>query len=62
MLLRGMKLGSGCMIVSVSGRATPADVELLLELGIQSLQKGPNLSTELRRLVERVRPPRRLGR
>jgi serine/threonine protein kinase len=62
MLLRGMKLGSACMIVSVSGRATPADVELLQQLGIQSLQKGPNLSTELRRLVERVRPPRRLGR
>jgi serine/threonine protein kinase len=62
MLLRGMKLGSACMIVSVSGRATPADVELLQQLGIQSLEKGPNLSAELRRLVERVRPPRRLGR
>ena len=50
------------MIVSVSGRATPADVELLQQLGVQSLEKGPHLSTELRRLVERVRPPRRLGR
>jgi serine/threonine protein kinase len=62
MLLRGMKLGDACMIVSVSGRATPADVELLQQLGVQSLEKGPLLSTELRRLVERLRPPRRLGR
>lgn len=62
MLLRGMKLGEACMIVSVSGRATPADVELLEQLGVQSLEKGPDLSSELRRLVERVRPPRRLGR
>jgi serine/threonine protein kinase len=62
MLLRGMKLGEACMIVSVSGRATPADVELLEQLGVQSLEKGPGLSGELRRLVERVRPPRRLGR
>ena len=62
MLLRGMKLGDACMIVSVSGRATAADVELLQQLGVQSLEKGPNLSAELRRLVERVRPPKRLGR
>ncbi|HTB76862.1 MAG TPA: serine/threonine-protein kinase [Polyangiaceae bacterium] len=62
MLLRGMKLGDACMIVSVSGRATPADVELLQQLGVQSLQKGPHLSAELRRLVERLRPRKRLGR
>jgi serine/threonine protein kinase len=62
MLLRGMKLGDACMIVSVSGRATPADVELLQQLGVQSLEKGPHLSTELQRLVQRVRPPKRLGR
>jgi eukaryotic-like serine/threonine-protein kinase len=62
MLLRGMKLGAACMIVSVSGRATPADVELLQQLGVQSLEKGPQLSRELQRLVERIRPPRRLDR
>ncbi len=64
MLLRGMKLGDACVIVSVSGRATPADVELLQQLGVRSLEKGPNLSSELRRLVDRVRPSssRRLGR
>ena len=62
MLLRGMKLGQACMIVSVSGKATPADVDLLQQLGVQSLEKGEHLAAELRRLVERVRPPRRLGR
>jgi eukaryotic-like serine/threonine-protein kinase len=62
MLLRGMKLGDACMIVSVSARATPADVELLQQLGVQFLEKGPRLATELRRLVERVGPHTRLDR
>ncbi len=62
MLLRGMKLGDACMIVSVSGRATPADVDLLRALGVQSLEKGPKLAAELRSLVERIRPGKRLGR
>jgi serine/threonine-protein kinase len=57
MLLRGMHLGDGCMIVSVSGRATRADVELLQELGVESLTKGPELMKELVELVQRVRPP-----
>jgi CheY-like chemotaxis protein len=34
MLLRGMQLGDGGMIVSISGRATRADVELLQQLGV----------------------------
>jgi serine/threonine-protein kinase len=66
MLLRGMKLGDGCMIVSVSGRATRADVELLQQLGVRSLEKGPSLMAELVALVQAVhvqgvqgmRPPR----
>jgi serine/threonine-protein kinase len=58
MLLRGMRLGDGCMIVSVSGRATPADVELLRQLGVQSLEKGPSLMTELVELVKRMQPQR----
>jgi CheY-like chemotaxis protein len=62
MLLRGMKLGDACMIVSVSGRATPADIDLLQALGVQSLEKGPRLAAELRSLVERIRPGKRLGR
>lgn len=58
MLLRGMQLGSACMIVSVSGRATKADVELLQQLGVRSLEKGPALTTELVELVRRMRPAR----
>jgi serine/threonine protein kinase len=56
MLLRGMQLGDACMIVSVSGRATKADVELLQMLGVQSLEKGPALMNQLVQLVHRVRP------
>jgi serine/threonine-protein kinase len=58
MLLRGMQLGDRCAIVSVSARATRADVELLQQLGVRSLEKGPSLMTELASLVERMRPPR----
>jgi serine/threonine protein kinase len=58
MLLRGMELGDGCMIVSVSGRATRADVELLQQLGVRSLEKGPTLMTELAALVRSIRPHR----
>ncbi len=58
MLLRGMQLGDACMIVSISGRATKADVELLQMLGVQSLEKGPTLMGELVALVHRVRPGR----
>ena len=55
MLLRGMQLGDACMIVSVSGRATKADVELLQLLGVQSLEKGPALMKELVQLVQGMR-------
>jgi serine/threonine protein kinase len=55
MLLRGMQLGDACQIVSVSGRATRADVELLEQLGVRSLQKGPALMSELAELVGRMR-------
>jgi serine/threonine-protein kinase len=55
MLLRGMRLGDACMIVSVSGRATRADVELLQQLGVRSLEKGPGLMTEMAELVKRMR-------
>lgn len=58
MLLRGKQLGDACMIVSVSGRATRADVELLQQLGVRSLEKGPALATELVQLVQRMRPAR----
>ncbi|HEX8795276.1 MAG TPA: serine/threonine-protein kinase [Polyangiaceae bacterium] len=58
MLLRGMQLGSACMIVSVSGRATKADVELLQQLGVRSLEKGPALMNDLVGLVQRMRPAR----
>lgn len=58
MLLRGMQLGSACMIVSVSGRATKADVELLQQLGVRSLEKGPTLMNDLVELVQRMRPAR----
>jgi DNA-binding response OmpR family regulator len=56
MLLRGMKLGDACLIVSISSRATRADVELLQQLGVRSLDKGPALMTEIVKLVERIRP------
>jgi serine/threonine-protein kinase len=56
MLLRGMDLGDACMIVSVSGRATKADVELLQMLGVRSLEKGPTLMAELVALVQKIRP------
>jgi serine/threonine protein kinase len=58
MLLRGMQLGSSCMIVSVSGRATKADVELLQQLGVRSLEKGPALMSELVQIVQKMRPGR----
>ena len=58
MLLRGMQLGDACLIVSVSGRAPKADVELLQMLGVESLEKGPALMNELVQLVHRVRPAR----
>ena len=58
MLLRGMQLGAACMIVSVSGRATKADVELLQQLGVRSLEKGPALMKDLVELVQRMRPAR----
>ncbi len=58
MLLRGMQLGEACMVVSVSGRATKADVELLQQLGVRSLEKGPELMTQLVELVKRMRPGR----
>jgi serine/threonine protein kinase len=58
MLLRGMQLGDGCMIVSISARATRADVELLQQLGVRSLEKGPALMTELVTLVQGMRPAR----
>jgi serine/threonine-protein kinase len=56
MLLRGMQLGDACNIVSVSGRATRADVELLQQLGVRSLEKGPGLMAELLELVRKMRP------
>jgi serine/threonine-protein kinase len=58
MLLRGMQLGEACMVVSVSGRATKADVELLQQLGVRSLEKGPALMDELVALVKKMRPGR----
>lgn len=58
MLLRGMQLGSDCMVVSVSGRATPADVVLLEQLGVRSLDKGPTLMTDLVGIVQEMRPAR----
>jgi len=56
MLVRGMQLGDACMIVSVSGRATRADVELLTQLGVRSIQKGPSVMNELVQLVQQMRP------
>ena len=56
MLLRGMRLGDACLIVSVSGRATKADVELLQQLGVRSLEKGPELMTQLAAIIDRIRP------
>jgi serine/threonine-protein kinase len=58
MLLRGMDLGHSCMIVSVSGRATRADVELLQQLGVRSLEKGPRLMAELVALIQGMRASR----
>ena len=58
MLLRGMELGRDCMVVSVSGRATRADVELLQQLGVRSLEKGPSLMGELVGLIREIRPGR----
>jgi CheY-like chemotaxis protein len=58
MLLGGMQLGSDCMVVSVSGRATPADVVLLEQLGVRSLDKGPTLMTDLVGIVKEMRPAR----
>jgi eukaryotic-like serine/threonine-protein kinase len=56
MLLRGMRLGDACLIISVSGRATKADVELLQQLGVRSLEKGPELVTQLAEIIGRIRP------
>jgi serine/threonine protein kinase len=56
MLLRGMRLGDACLIVSISSRATRADVELLQQLGVRSLEKGPALVSQLAEIIERIRP------
>ena len=53
-----MQLGDACRIVSVSGRATRADVELLQQLGVRSLEKGPSLMEELVHIVQHMRPAR----
>ncbi len=58
MLLRGMRLGDACMIVSVSARATRADVELLQQLGVRSLEKGASLMVQLVELIQRMRSGR----
>jgi serine/threonine-protein kinase len=58
MLLREMELGDSCNIVSISGRATPADIELLQQLGVRSIEKGPNLMKELVDLVKGMLPSR----
>ena len=58
MLLRGMQLGSDCMVVSVSGRATAADVVLLEQLGVRALGKGPTLMTDLVGIIKEMRPAR----
>lgn len=58
MLLRGMQLGRDCMVVSVSGRATRADVELLKQLGVRSYEKGPSLMSDLIGLIHEMRPAR----
>ena len=58
MLLRGMQLGSDCRVVSVSGRATPADVVLLEQLGVRSLDKGPTLMADVVAVIEEMRPAR----
>jgi CheY-like chemotaxis protein len=55
MLLRGMQLGDACTIVSVSARATPADVDLLEQLGVRSMGKGPTLMNDLAQLVSKIR-------
>jgi CheY-like chemotaxis protein len=62
MILRGMDLGDGCMIVSITARATRADVELLEQLGVRTLEKGPHLMEELVGIIRRMRPqPSRPG-
>jgi eukaryotic-like serine/threonine-protein kinase len=58
MLLRGMQLGDRCMIVSVTGRATRADIDLLQQLGVRTMQKGPTLVSELADVVHAMRPSR----
>jgi serine/threonine protein kinase len=58
MLLRGMQLGHDCVVVSVSGRATRADVELLQQLGVRSFEKGPALMSDLVGLIHEIRPSR----
>jgi serine/threonine-protein kinase len=55
MTLRGMRLGNACVIVSIARRATAADVELLRQLGVRPLAKGPRLMEELIGLVEKMR-------
>ena len=61
MLLRGMQIGDACSIVSVSGRASPADVELLQQLGVRSLMKGPLLMTQLGEIVQGLVSTRAVG-
>jgi eukaryotic-like serine/threonine-protein kinase len=55
MHLRGMALGDRCLLVSVSGRATDADVALLKQLDVEFVEKGPELMTQLLGILKRVR-------
>ncbi len=61
MFLRGMQLGDACVIVSVTGRASPGDVELLHQLGVRALEKGPRLMDEVTELVHKMRSARARG-
>lgn len=58
MLLRGMRLLEACHPVAVSGCATAADVELLRQLGVSSLTKGPDLMKAVVAIVSKVRSRR----
>ncbi len=58
MYIRGTRLGDRCAIISVSGRATEPDVQLLSQLDVRFVGKTARLREELAVEIQKLHPQR----
>ena len=58
MYVRGLRLGERCALISVSGRASPSDIQLLKQLDVTFVGKGPRLREMLSAQLKKLRPAR----